>query len=191
MSRLKLLLIDNYDSFTYNLVETIRQLKLGVDITVVRNDKFQLAEVANYDKILLSPGPGVPAEAGLLEEVIKEYGASKPILGVCLGHQAIGEVFGGKLLNLDTVLHGIQTNISCKEHYLFEDVIIWPEVGRYHSWVIDPDSVPKSLEVIAEDINGQVMAVSHKQYDVCGIQFHPESVMTPAGPKMIENWIKH
>jgi anthranilate synthase component 2 len=191
MSRLKLLLIDNYDSFTYNLVETVRQLKLDVDITVVRNDKFQLADVANYDKILLSPGPGVPSEAGLLEEVIKEYAPTKPILGVCLGHQAIGEVFGGKLQNLDTVLHGIQTNINIKQHYLFEGVAEKPEVGRYHSWVIDPDFVPDSLEVIAEDINGQVMAVSHKQYDVCGIQFHPESVMTPAGPKMIENWIKH
>ncbi len=191
MSALKLLLIDNYDSFTYNLVELIRQLAVDVEITVKRNDKFQLEEVAHFDKILLSPGPSVPANAGLMNALIKQYSATKPILGVCLGHQAIGEVLGGKLHNLSTVLHGIQTNVRCEKHYLFEGVEEKPMVGRYHSWVIDPASLPHELSVIATDINGQIMAVSHKKYDVCGIQFHPESVMTPEGPKIIDNWIRH
>ncbi|MFQ3212525.1 MAG: anthranilate synthase component 2 [Marivirga sp.] len=191
MKRLKILLIDNYDSFTYNLVETVRQLDLAVDITVWRNDKFVLSDVAVFDKIMLSPGPGVPSEAGLLKEVIAFYAPTKPILGVCLGHQAIGEVFGAQLHNLEKVLHGIQTTISCQEHYLFDQVEKEPTVGRYHSWVINPDTISDQLKVIASDENGQVMAVCHHTYDVCGIQFHPESVMTPSGSQMLQNWITH
>jgi len=191
MKVLKLLLIDNYDSFTYNLVELIRQLPAPVDITVWRNDKFELDAVEPFDKILLSPGPGVPEQAGLLKDVIEKYAATKPILGVCLGHQAIGEVFGAKLQNLSTVLHGIQTNIHVKEHYLFNGIEEAPQVGRYHSWIIDASDIPEELEILARDTNNQIMAVRHIKYDVCGIQFHPESVMTPTGSKMLENWILH
>ena len=191
MKNMQLLLIDNYDSFTYNLVETVRQLHQAVDITVLRNDKFKLSDVAAFDKIMLSPGPGVPSEAGLLKEVIEQYAPKKAILGVCLGHQAIGEVFGSKLHNLDQVLHGIQTPIKCESHYLFDQLEKQTLVGRYHSWIIDPYTLTEELEVIATDENGQIMAVSHKTYDVCGIQFHPESVMTPRGSQMLKNWINH
>lgn len=191
MKNMQLLLIDNYDSFTYNLVETVRQLNLSVDITVWRNDKFNLSDVANFDKIMLSPGPGVPSEAGLLKEVIAQYASTKAILGVCLGHQAIGEVFGSQLHNLDQVLHGIQTPIICQSHYLFDQLEKQPMVGRYHSWVIDPNTLSDELNVVATDENGQIMAISHQTHDVCGIQFHPESVMTPSGSQMLKNWINH
>ena len=191
MSQLKLVIIDNYDSFTYNLVETVRQLKLEVDITVIRNDKFQIEELEVFDKIMLSPGPGIPDEAGLLKQVIQTYSGKKPILGVCLGHQAIGEVFGSSLINLDAVLHGIETRIQIQGHYLFDGIGQGPIVGRYHSWVIDPASLTDELRVISIDDNGQIMGVAHNRFDVCGIQFHPESVMTPSGAQMLHNWISH
>lgn len=191
MKALKLLIIDNYDSFTYNLVESVRQLKLPVEITILRNDKFELEEINTFDKIILSPGPGIPSEAGLLKEVISTYAETKSILGVCLGHQAIGEVFGGQLHNLEQVLHGIETTINCDEHYLFEEVEKNPTVGRYHSWVITPDTMSSEMQVIASDERGQIMAVTHRTFDVCGIQFHPESVMTPSGSQMLKNWIQH
>ncbi|PTB97831.1 aminodeoxychorismate/anthranilate synthase component II [Marivirga lumbricoides] len=186
----KILLLDNYDSFTYNLVEVIRQEVPSVEVTVIRNDKIELSEVERFDKILLSPGPSVPENAGKMLELIEKYAPEKPILGVCLGHQAIGEVFGSKLINMKTVLHGIQTEIELQEHYLFNEIPRRVKVGRYHSWLIDENTLNGNLQVIAKDDNGQIMAVAHQKYDVCGVQFHPESVMTPEGAKMMKNWIE-
>ena len=186
---MKILLLDNYDSFTYNLVEVIRQQNLNVEIDVIRNDKITVEEVAQYDKILLSPGPSIPENAGIMLDLIKRYASEKPILGICLGHQAIGEVFGGKLLNIQPVMHGIQSKAKLDSHYLFEGVEKEINIGRYHSWVIDEVDFPADLEITARSDDGQIMACKHKKYDVCGLQFHPESVMTPEGSRILRNWI--
>jgi anthranilate synthase component 2 len=185
----KILVIDNYDSFTYNLVHYLEDL--DCEVTVYRNDEFELDEIAHFDKILLSPGPGIPDEAGLLKQVIQQYGPTKSIFGVCLGQQAIGEVYGGTLSNLDKVYHGVATNVtkSVNDELLFEGLENEFEVGRYHSWVVDTN-LPDCLEATSFDENGQVMSLRHKTYDVRGVQFHPESVLTPNGKKMLENWVK-
>ena len=186
----KILVIDNYDSFTYNLVHYLEDL--NCEVTVYRNDEFDINEIAGFDKILLSPGPGIPDEAGLLKAVITKYASTKSILGVCLGQQAIGEVFGGTLSNLDKVYHGVATIVktSVDNELLFEGLGNEFEVGRYHSWVVDPD-LPDVLEATSFDENGQVMSLRHKTYDVRGVQFHPESVLTPNGKKILENWLKN
>lgn len=198
---MKILVFDNYDSFTYNLVHLVEKIT-GEKVDVYRNDEIPLEQVAQYDKIILSPGPGVPSEAGLLLPLIKEYASKKSILGVCLGHQAIGEAFGGKLVNLSTVYHGIATPITVlkrqpakgKTNILHADLFAGLpdaiEVGRYHSWVIDDKTVPKELEVTAVDDAGYIMALQHKAYDVQGVQFHPESVLTPQGEAILRNWLK-
>ena len=185
----KVLVIDNYDSFTYNLVHYLEDL--NCDVTVKRNDKLTLEEVKDFDKILLSPGPGIPDEAGLLKAIIKTYAPTKSILGVCLGQQAIGEVFGGKLINLNNVYHGVATNvtITVDDEKIFEGLEKNIEVGRYHSWVVD-SNLPESLEATSFDENGQIMSLRHKIYDVKGVQYHPESVLTPYGKKILENWLK-
>jgi anthranilate synthase component 2 len=184
----KVLVIDNYDSFTYNLVHYLEDL--DCEVTVKRNDKLTLEEVDNFNKIVLSPGPGIPDEAGLLKDIIKTYASTKSILGVCLGQQAIGEVFGGKLENLDTVFHGVSTNItlSVDDENLFEGLDKNFEVGRYHSWVVDTN-LPDSLEATSFDENGQIMSLRHKFYDVKGVQYHPESVLTPDGKQILKNWV--
>ena len=182
------LVIDNYDSFTYNLVHYLEDL--GCEVTVKRNDQLTLEEVDAFDKIVLSPGPGIPDEAGLLKQIIKTYAPTKSIFGVCLGQQAIAEVFGGSLINLDQVYHGIATKINITTaDVLFTGLPKEIEVGRYHSWVVDP-KLPEVLEATSFDENGQVMSLRHKEYDVCGVQFHPESVLTPEGKKILENWLK-
>ncbi len=187
----RILVFDNYDSFTYNLVHLVEKIT-HQKVDVYRNDEISLEKVKEYDKIILSPGPGVPEEAGLLLPLIKEYAATKSILGVCLGHQAIGQAFGGKLNNLSKVYHGIATPIkilNAKSQILkgLEDEI---EVGRYHSWIISNENFPAELEVTAVDENGFVMALQHKTYDVQGVQFHPESVLTPHGEFILRNWLK-
>lgn len=185
-----ILVIDNYDSFTYNLVHLINEL--GYEAKVLRNDKFELAEIAKYDKILLSPGPGIPEEAGLLLDVIKTYAPSKSIMGVCLGQQAIAEAFGGTLLNLGRPMHGIATPITVADEHelIFQDCPEQIEVGRYHSWVVNPNGLPAVLKVTATDGDGQIMAIRHQEFDVCGVQFHPESVLTPSGKQMMKNWLE-
>jgi len=184
----KILVIDNYDSFTYNLVHYLEDL--GCEVTVKRNDQLTLKEVEVFEKIVLSPGPGIPNEAGLLKEIIKEFASSKSILGVCLGQQAIGEVFGGSIINLDTVYHGVATNINItvEDESLFNGLEKSIEVGRYHSWVVDVD-LPETLEATSVDENGQIMSLRHKKYDVKAVQFHPESVLTPNGKQILENWL--
>ncbi|PJJ07428.1 anthranilate synthase component 2 [Flavobacterium sp. 1] len=186
----KILVIDNYDSFTYNLVHYLEDL--DCEVTVYRNDEFDIDEIAIFDKILLSPGPGIPDEAGLLKAVISKYAPTKSILGVCLGQQAIGEVFGGTLSNLDKVYHGVATPVKTvvDDELLFEGLGNEFEVGRYHSWVVDAN-LPDVLEATSFDENGQVMSLRHKTYDVRGVQFHPESVLTPNGKKILENWLKN
>jgi anthranilate synthase component 2 len=186
----KILVIDNYDSFTYNLVHYLEDL--DCEVTVYRNDEFDIDEISGFDKILLSPGPGIPDEAGLLKAVIAKYAPTKSILGVCLGQQAIGEVFGGTLSNLDKVYHGVATLVktSVNDELLFEGLGNEFEVGRYHSWVVDAN-LPDVLEATSFDENGQVMSLRHKTYDVRGVQFHPESVLTPNGKKILENWLKN
>lgn len=187
---MKIVIIDNYDSFTYNLSHLVKEL--GAEVTVLRNDSFPIEELETYDKILLSPGPGIPKEAGLLLQVIRTYAGKKPILGVCLGEQAIGEVFGGKLTNLSEVYHGIQSPIRITaSNYLFEGLPEEILVGRYHSWVIDRENFPDALEITAVSQEGYIMALRHKDFDVQGIQFHPESVLTPDGKKIISNWLNH
>lgn len=187
---MKIVIIDNYDSFTYNLSHLVKEL--GAEVTVLRNDCFQLTELEPYDKILLSPGPGIPQEAGLLLEVIRAYAGKKTILGVCLGEQAIGEVFGGKLTNLSEVYHGIQSPIRLTaSDYLFEGLPEEILVGRYHSWVVDREGLPNTLEVTAVSQEGYIMALRHKDFDIRGIQFHPESVLTPEGKRIISNWLNH
>jgi anthranilate synthase component II len=185
----KILVIDNYDSFTYNLVHYL--IDLNCEVTVYRNDEFDINEVKNFDKILLSPGPGIPDEAGLLKEVIKTYAATKSILGVCLGQQAIGEVFGGSLTNLEKVYHGVATNITITvdDEKLFNGLEKQIEVGRYHSWVVDPATFPDVLEITSVDENGQIMSLRHRTLDVRAVQFHPESVLTPKGKLILENWV--
>lgn len=191
-------MFDNYDSFTYNLVHLVEKI-IHDKVTVRRNDQIDLEEVKAFDKIILSPGPGVPSEAGLLLPLIKQYAAQKSILGVCLGHQAIGEAFGGKLINLTTVYHGLATPVQLLPESQatrkfnngifqnFSDEVI---VGRYHSWVISEENFPQELEITARDANNYIMALQHTTYDVQGVQFHPESVLTPDGEKMLRNWLK-
>jgi anthranilate synthase component 2 len=217
---MKILVFDNYDSFTYNLVHLVEKI-LHQKVDVYRNDQIPLEEVKAYDKIILSPGPGIPEEAGLLLPLIKEYAATKSILGVCLGHQAIGQAFGGKLINLSTVYHGVATPIQIvnretanvkretaagkksgstkneeshspltAHHSLFNGLPNEFEVGRYHSWVVSEEGFPKDLEITARDANNYIMALQHKKYDVQGVQFHPESVLTPRGEEILKNWLK-
>lgn len=187
---MNILLFDNYDSFTYNIGHALRQL--GVEPDVIRNDRLTLDEVKRYDKIIVSPGPGIPSEAGILPEMLKTYARQKPILGVCLGHQAIGECFGATLRNLDDVYHGVQSDISVLiDDYIFDELPRTLAVGRYHSWVVDDDNLPNDLEVTARSADGAIMALRHRELDVRGVQFHPESVLTPEGIKMFENWLKH
>ena len=186
---MKTVIIDNYDSFTYNLAHLVKEL--GAEVDVLRNDKFELEELEKYDKIILSPGPGIPEEAGLLLEVIRTYAGRKPILGVCLGEQAIGQAFGGKLTNLSEVFHGIQTNVKIKnKDYIFDGLPTEIPVGRYHSWVVDTEEFPEELVITAISSEGQIMALKHREYDVHGIQFHPESVLTPDGKQIVGNWLK-
>ena len=191
----RILVFDNYDSFTYNLVHLVEKIT-HQKVDVYRNDQIPLGKVKDYDKIILSPGPGIPEEAGLLLPLIKEYAASKSILGVCLGHQAIGQAFGGTLINLANVYHGVATPIMVETDRIlapndvFQELPATLEVGRYHSWVINDEGFPETLEITARDANGQIMALRHKQYDVQGVQFHPESVLTPDGEKIMRNWLK-
>lgn len=199
---MKILVFDNYDSFTYNLVHLVEKI-LHRKVDVYRNDQIALEKVKDYDKIILSPGPGVPEEAGLLLPLIREYASSKSILGVCLGHQAIGEAFGGKLVNLSTVYHGVATPVkigngrpatngqqtNAGQSPLFEGLPAEIEVGRYHSWVVSDENFPKELEITARDENDYIMGLQHKTYDVQGVQFHPESVLTPEGEKIMRNWL--
>jgi anthranilate synthase component II len=187
-----ILMIDNYDSFTYNLVHIVK--KLGYQIDVFRNDKISLEEVGKYKKIMLSPGPGIPSEAGLLQEIVKKYAPTKSIFGVCLGQQCIGEIFGGKLTNLDKVFHGIATPVTLtnsKDPVLFKGIPDSFSVGRYHSWVVDAAGFPENeLEITAVDKSGKIMALRHKKYDVRGVQFHPESILTEHGELMLKNWLE-
>lgn len=187
---MNIVIIDNYDSFTYNLSHQLKAL--GAQVDVVRNDAFQMSRLEPYDKIVLSPGPGIPEEAGLLNDVIRRYAGRKPILGVCLGHQAIAEVFGGRLENLRTVYHGVQTPTHIINHdYLFEHLPETFEAGRYHSWVVSRSGLPDSLEVTAISDDGHIMALRHRTYDARGIQFHPESILTPEGARILQNWLNH
>jgi anthranilate synthase component 2 len=186
----RLLVFDNYDSFTYNLVHLVEKL-LHIKVDVYKNDEIPLEKIGNYDKIILSPGPGLPDEAGLLKPLIKEYAASKSILGVCLGHQAIAEVFGATLKNLENVYHGVSTpiiitDIECK---IFKDMPVDQLVGRYHSWVVCNESLPACLKVTAIDKDQNIMGLQHIQYDIQGVQFHPESIMTPCGEQLLLNWL--
>jgi anthranilate synthase component 2 len=191
---MKILIFDNYDSFTYNLVHVVEKI-IHEKVDVYRNDKIPLEKINEYDKIILSPGPGLPCESGLLLPLIKEYAPSKSILGVCLGQQAIGEVFGGKLLNLKEVYHGVATKIKVKEKRTLSENDVFGslpneiEVGRYHSWIVSKENFPDDLEITAEDENGYIMALRHKKFDVQGVQFHPESVLTPTGETIMRNWL--
>jgi anthranilate synthase component 2 len=189
---MKILVFDNYDSFTYNLVHLVGKI-IGRKVEVFRNDQISLEKLKEYDKIILSPGPGLPCEAGLLLPLIREYAASKSILGVCLGHQAIGEAFGAKLINLSTVYHGVATPIRVGNlpSPLFQGMPLEFDAGRYHSWILSDQDFPDELEVTARDENEYIMALQHKTYDVQGLQFHPESVLTPLGEKIMRNWLKN
>ena len=192
---MKILVFDNYDSFTYNLVHLVEQIT-HTKVDVFRNDEITLDKVNDYDKIILSPGPGIPSEAGLLLPLIKQYAATKSILGVCLGHQAIGEAFGGTLINLSKVYHGVATKIQIGNRQyaigksLFAELPDELIVGRYHSWIISDENFPADLEVTATDDNGYIMALQHKTFDVQGVQFHPESVLTPDGETILRNWLR-
>ena len=186
----RILIVDNYDSFTYNLYHLIKGLGY-LNIEVLRNDRLSLDDIVHFDKIILSPGPGIPSEAGLLCDIIRRYASEKSMLGVCLGHQAIAEVFGAQLKNLKEVFHGVATpvRIVCPD-LLFKGLPDTFEVGRYHSWIVNSQEFPASLEVTAEDETGSIMALRHREYDVRGIQFHPESVLTPCGSIILGNWLK-
>lgn len=187
----RILVIDNYDSFTYNLVHAIKKIS-GLPVDVFRNDEISLEEIEKYDKIVLSPGPGIPEEAGLLLDIIKEFASKKSILGVCLGHQAIGEAFGGKLHNMNRVLHGIATPVKLTKNKsdLFNELPETFEVGRYHSWIVKNEDLPNCFDVTSFDKDGMIMSMKHKEYNLESVQFHPESVLTPLGEKMIENWLE-
>lgn len=188
---MKILVFDNYDSFTYNIVHALKKLGYN-DVEVHRNDQIALEAIAIYDKIILSPGPGVPSESGILLDLIKTYAASKSILGVCLGEQAIAEAFGGKLINLPEVHHGVTSEIQVLENdVLFNNLPEKMTVGRYHSWAVEKESLPDCLKVTAVDESGMIMALAHKQFDVRGVQFHPESVLTPEGEEMLRNWLEY
>ncbi|MFI5128778.1 MAG: anthranilate synthase component II [Chitinophagales bacterium] len=204
---MKILVFDNYDSFTYNLVHLVEKIT-HKKVDVFRNDQIPLEDVQKYDKIILSPGPGIPEEAGMLLDLIREYASVKSILGVCLGHQAIGEAFGGKLVNLSTVYHGVATpvhivngelsvmssdsplTIHHSRKHLFDGLPETFDAGRYHSWIVSDERFPKELEVTARDDNNYIMGLQHKKYDVQGVQFHPESVLTPLGEDILRNWLK-
>lgn len=189
---MKILVLDNYDSFTYNLVQLVKKLGYGSKMDVRRNDKIELGAVEEYDSILLSPGPGVPADAGIMPELIKKYAPTKKILGVCLGHQAIAEAFGGSLYNLPEPMHGVATKIkvTSKKEFIFQGIPAEFKACRYHSWVVVPASMPNELEVTALDADGQIMALRHKEYNVRGVQFHPESILTEFGENMMRQWLK-
>lgn len=187
---MKLLILDNYDSFTYNIVHAVREA--GVEPTVVRNDKITLSEIDEFDKIIISPGPGIPSEAGILSEMLKEYAGKKPILGVCLGHQAIGERFGAKLENLEDVYHGVQTEaVVCAPDYILEGMGARFPIGRYHSWIVSEEGLPECLEVTSRDAEGRIMSMRHRRMDIHGVQFHPESLLTPDGERIIRNFLFH
>ncbi len=188
---MKILVIDNYDSFTYNLVQYIERIE-GTEVTVVRNDKISLDDVEPFDKILISPGPGVPDEAGITKPLIARYGESKSILGVCLGHQSIAEVYGGSIINLRNVYHGVSSEMkqTVNDDYLFRGVPGEFDAGRYHSWIVAEPDLPECLEVTVRNNEGQIMAMRHREFDVRGVQFHPESVLTEYGGMMIKNWIE-
>lgn len=190
MVKPKILLLDNYDSFTYNLFHYVEEFN-EVDIDVIRNDEVNIDEVERYDGIILSPGPGLPKESGLLIPIIDRYKETKKIFGVCLGQQAIGEVFGGQLVNLKKVFHGVATPIKIIEprHYIFQDLPSVIDVGRYHSWVVSQQNFPECLKVDATDEYGSIMALSHREFDICAVQFHPESILTPFGKQMVFNWL--
>jgi anthranilate synthase component 2 len=188
---MKILVIDNYDSFTYNLVHALKKLE-GVFVTVKRNDEITDNEPDSYDKIVFSPGPGIPNEAGSMLTVIRDYAGKKPMLGVCLGHQAIGESFGGKLQNMNDVLHGIATPINViSKSYLFNDIPDTFNAGRYHSWIVEKETLPDVLEITSLDNEGRITSFQHREFDIQGVQFHPESVLTPLGEKILENWVRH
>jgi anthranilate synthase component 2 len=189
---MKILMVDNYDSFTYNVVHMLESLD-GVDVVVKRNDDVSVEEALSFDKIVLSPGPGIPSEAGAMPEIVKACAPSKSILGVCLGHQCIGEVFGGELLNLSVPLHGKATpvQITDRDEVLFKGLPEVITVGRYHSWVVKREPFPSDLVVTAVDSNGEVMALRHRTFDVRGVQFHPESILTETGRQILENWVSH
>ena len=188
---MKILVIDNYDSFTYNLVHALKKFE-GVEVTVKRNDEVSDEEPGFYDKIVFSPGPGIPVEAGSMLSVIRNYAGKKPLLGVCLGHQAIGESFGGTLQNMNNVLHGIATPINViAKSYLFKDMPATFDAGRYHSWIVEKDSLPSVLEITSLDNEGRIMSFQHREFDIQGVQFHPESILTPLGEKILENWVRH
>ncbi|TVP49212.1 MAG: aminodeoxychorismate/anthranilate synthase component II [Mongoliibacter sp.] len=187
---MRILVLDNYDSFTYNLVYIIRQLGYSAQMDIFRNDKISIDKVALYDKILLSPGPGIPSEAGIMPELLRLYAESKDILGVCLGHQAIGEAFGGTLTNLSEVVHGLASEVSVEEDLLFEGLPKTFKIGRYHSWVINEKDLSPELEITARTPDGQIMGVRHKKYKVRGLQFHPESVLTEHGVEIMRNWLE-
>ena len=186
---IQIAVIDNYDSFTYNLVHYLQDL--DANVTVFRNDELELEELESFDKIVLSPGPGIPDQAGLLKAIIQKYCKSKSILGICLGQQAIGEVFGCTLINLEKVYHGVTSNVKITEddEVLFKDLPSVFEVGRYHSWVLSKDNFPENLVITSEDETGEIMSIRHAIYDVRGVQFHPESILTPFGKKILENWV--
>jgi anthranilate synthase component 2 len=193
---MKILIFDNYDSFTYNLVHVVEKIIHG-KVDVFRNDKITLEKVKDYDKIILSPGPGLPSESGLLLPLIKEFASCKSILGVCLGQQAIAEAFGGNLINLKNVYHGVATKITVDQkrtvadNDVFNSLPLELEVGRYHSWIVNKENFPQQLEITAEDENGYIMALRHRTFDVQGVQFHPESVLTPMGERMMQNWLNY
>jgi len=187
---MKILVFDNYDSFTYNLVQIIEQI-IGSEVDVFRNDQIALEDIEKYDKIILSPGPGIPEEAGILLEVIKKYAPTKSIFGVCLGQQAIAEAFGGSLINLSEIYHGVATEATqTSEHHIFNNLPKTLEVGRYHSWAVNPDDFPAELEITSVDRNGMIMSLKHKSYDVHAVQYHPESILTPDGKQILENFLK-
>ena len=189
---MNILVLDNYDSFTYNLVQYIEEI-LNEGVTVIRNDEISLLDVDKYDTIILSPGPGLPVDAGIMPDLIKKYASTKNILGICLGHQAIGEAYGASLKNLSKVFHGIQSpiTITATDEPMFEQMPNQIEVGRYHSWVIDKSTLPDDLEVLANDEDGEIQAIRHKKYNVCGLQFHPESIMTAQGRQILSNFLSY
>ncbi len=188
---MKILIFDNYDSFTYNIVQIVKDLGFQPDIR--RNDRISLDEVKQYDKIILSPGPGLPSESGILNDLIRTYAPTKSIFGICLGVQAIGEVFGARLLNLPTVFHGVSTPIhtTVSDEYTFDGIPQTFSAGRYHSWVVDKQNLPPDLQITAESDEGLIMGLRHTRYDVRGVQFHPESVLTPHGSEIIRNFLTH
>jgi anthranilate synthase component 2 len=190
---MKILVLDNYDSFTYNLVHILRELGYGSQMEVFRNDKITLHQVDAYQKILLSPGPGIPEEAAIMQELIRHYGPTKSILGICLGHQGIAEVYGASLYNMKLVLHGIASEICLldENELLFRGIPKETEVGRYHSWAVIPESVNGDLKITARDLDQEVMGIRHRRFDVAGLQFHPESVLTKNGKQMLRNWIEN